>query len=108
MVARVFGSKRPGPRRVPISALGSSEPAETTPRGRWYLNERPIRWTPLASSAEARVSPARPGVGLAVEGEADAAGVVDAAAVREAVGWSFGVSRQAGEDVGIGAGSPAL
>ena len=60
MVARVFGSKRPGPRRVPMSAFGSSEPAETTPRGRWYLNERPIRWTPLASSAEARVSPARP------------------------------------------------
>ncbi len=33
-VARVLGSNRPGPRRVPISAFGSSEPAETTPRGR--------------------------------------------------------------------------
>ena len=56
-VARVFGSKRPLPRSVPTSAFGSSEPAERMPRGRWYLNERPTRWTPLASSAEARVSP---------------------------------------------------
>ena len=30
------------------------------PRGRWYLKERPMRCTPFASSAEARVSPATP------------------------------------------------
>src|SRR5262245_42540679 len=29
------------------------------PRGRWYLNERPTRWTSLAISAEASVSPSR-------------------------------------------------
>ena len=33
-------------------------PADITPRGRWYLKLRPITLTPLASSAEARVSPA--------------------------------------------------
>ena len=39
------------------SAFGSSAPAARMPRGRWYLKERPTRWTPLASSAEATVSP---------------------------------------------------
>lgn len=35
IVARVLGSKRSGPpRSVPRSALGSSDPAETMPRGR--------------------------------------------------------------------------
>ena len=42
------------------SALGSSTPAVSRPRGRWYLNERPNSVTPLASSAEASVSPAWP------------------------------------------------
>ena len=60
IVARMLGSNLPGPRRVPMSAFGSSEPAETTSQGRWYLKERLIRWTPLASSADARVSPAKP------------------------------------------------
>ncbi len=39
------------------------------PRGRWYLNERPTSRTPLASSAEASVSPAQSGKRLAVEAE---------------------------------------
>ncbi|OMP12868.1 hypothetical protein COLO4_02660 [Corchorus olitorius] len=41
-------------------ALGSSAPAATMPRGREYLKLRPITSTPLASSAEARVSPLKP------------------------------------------------
>lgn len=57
----MFGSNRPLPREVPISAFGSSDPALTAPLGRWYLKDRPIRWTQLASSAEATVSPRRPG-----------------------------------------------
>ena len=39
-------------------ALGSSAPAVTTPRGRAYLKLRLSTSMPLASSAEARVSPA--------------------------------------------------
>ena len=42
------------------SALGSSTPAATMPRGRWYLKLRPTRWMPAASSADASVSPAKP------------------------------------------------
>src|SRR5262245_6593867 len=34
------------------------------PRGRWYLNERPTSFTPLATSAEARVSPENPTMDL--------------------------------------------
>jgi len=41
-------------------AFGSSEPAVTIPRGRWYLKERPIKCLLLASSAEASVSPSQP------------------------------------------------
>src|SRR3954452_13980900 len=59
-VARVFGSLRPPGRSSWISAFGSSAPAERMPRGRWYLKERPTRRTPLARSAEASVSPAKP------------------------------------------------
>ena len=39
---------------------GSSAPAATIPRGRWYLKLRPTRRTPLAIRAEARVSPGWP------------------------------------------------
>ena len=39
------------------SAFGSSDPALSTPRGRWYLKLRPTTATPAASSAEASVSP---------------------------------------------------
>jgi hypothetical protein len=39
------------------SEAGSSYPAPTMPRGRWYLKLRAVRRTPLASKAEARVSP---------------------------------------------------
>jgi hypothetical protein len=38
-------------------ADGSSAPAEKMPRGRWYLKLRATIRTPLASSAEAKVSP---------------------------------------------------
>ena len=55
-----FGVSRAASRRTVTSAFGSSAPAVTMPRGRWYLNERPTRCTPFASSAEASVSPARP------------------------------------------------
>jgi hypothetical protein len=50
--------------RAPVSsctrALGSSAPAPTMPRGRWYLKLRPTRRTPLAINAEASVSPWNP------------------------------------------------
>ena len=59
-VARRFGAVRALSRATVTSAFGSSEPADRMPRGRWYLNERPTRCTPLASSAEASVSPAKP------------------------------------------------
>ena len=39
------------------SVAGSSTPAPTIPRGRWYLKLRAVRRTPLASRAEASVSP---------------------------------------------------
>ena len=45
----------------PISSTsveGSSTPAPTMPRGRWYLKLRAVSRTPLASRAEASVSPA--------------------------------------------------
>ena len=58
-VARVFGSRR-APARSSTSAFGSSGPAERMPRGRWYLKERPTSLTPLATSAEASVSPGWP------------------------------------------------
>ena len=35
-------------------------PDDTTPRGRWYLKLRPTSRTPLASKAEATVSPSKP------------------------------------------------
>ena len=56
---RVLASVRP-PWRSSTSALGSEAPAVTMPRGRWYLKLRPTRWTPLAMSAEASVSPEKP------------------------------------------------
>jgi hypothetical protein len=59
-VARTLGVRRAPSRWMPTSAFGSSAPAERKPRGRWYLNERPTRCTPLAISAEASVSPSRP------------------------------------------------
>lgn len=56
VVARWLGSNRlPVPRF--IRALGSSAPDAMTPRGRWYLNERPISIWSLASKALASVSP---------------------------------------------------
>ena len=58
-VALMLGSLR-GSSPTWTRALGSSAPAVTMPRGRWYLKLRPTRWTPLASSAAARLSPARP------------------------------------------------
>ena len=48
----------PGPRSSWISAFGSSAPWPMMPRGRPYLKLRPIMRTPLASSADAKVSPA--------------------------------------------------
>ena len=38
-------------------ALGSSTPAPVNPLGLWYLKLRPTKWIPLASSADAKVSP---------------------------------------------------
>ncbi len=45
--------------RVTI-ALGSSNPKDKRPRGRWRLNDRPTMWMSFASMAEASVSPAKP------------------------------------------------
>ena len=56
--ARWACAGRRGPR--PRCALGSSRPHDQTPRGRWSLKLRPTSRTPLASSAEASVSPAKP------------------------------------------------
>ena len=56
-VARKLGSVR-GPAPSWTMAFGSSDPALMMPRGRWYLKLRPTSLTPLASSAEASVSPA--------------------------------------------------
>ena len=57
MVVAMLGSAR-APSRMTTSAFGSSGPALEMPRGRWYLKLRPTSRTPLASSAEASVSPA--------------------------------------------------
>src|SRR6266542_2615096 len=58
-VARRLGSVKP-PLSSCTSAEGSSGPAVKMPRGRWYLKLRATRRTPLASSAEARLSPGWP------------------------------------------------
>ena len=58
-VARVLASRR-APLRSSTSAFGSSDPAVRTPRGRWYLKDRPTSLTPAPSSAEANVSPLKP------------------------------------------------
>jgi hypothetical protein len=57
--ARTLGTLRP-PARTCTSALTSLFAALSSPRGRWYLNERPSTLTPLAASAELIVSPAKP------------------------------------------------
>ena len=59
MVARTFGVWLAAP-ITSIIAFGSSDPAVSTPRGRWYLKLRPTTLTPLAKSAEATVSPLNP------------------------------------------------
>ena len=55
-VTRTLGVRR-GPSPTSTSALGSSAPQDQMPRGRCSLKLRPTRRTPLASSAEASVSP---------------------------------------------------
>ena len=60
VVKRVGDVQRASSRMTVTRALGSSDPAAMTPRGRWYLNERPNTRTPFASKAEASVSPAKP------------------------------------------------
>ena len=57
VVAGTFGVRRP-PTPIVNSAFGSSTPAETIPRGRWYLKLRPMRRILFAINAEASVSPA--------------------------------------------------
>ena len=59
-VARTLGTWVASVAPICMMALGSSAPAATMPRGREYLKLRPITSTPLASSAEARVSPLKP------------------------------------------------
>ena len=40
-----------------INPLGSCEPQEIIPLGRWYLNDLAISFTPFAIKADASVSP---------------------------------------------------
>ncbi|MNG07983.1 hypothetical protein D3C84_913120 [compost metagenome] len=59
-VARTLGTWADSVEPICRTALGSSAPAATMPRGREYLKLRPTMSTPLASRAAARVSPAKP------------------------------------------------
>ncbi|MNF89365.1 hypothetical protein D3C84_718880 [compost metagenome] len=59
-VARMLGTWALSVEPSCSTALGSSAPAATMPRGREYLKLRPTISTPLASRAAARVSPAKP------------------------------------------------
>ena len=56
-VALMFGSVLPFPLITWTSAFVSSAPELNIPLGRWYLKLLPTKWTPLARSAEAKVSP---------------------------------------------------
>ena len=59
LVAGKFGMRRE-PVPTVIKAFGSWMPDAKMPRGRWYLKLRPNTRMPLASSADASVSPAYP------------------------------------------------
>ncbi len=63
-------------------ALGSSRPHEQMPRGRCSLKLRPTRRTPLASSAEASVSPFEAAQAPSIEREGQRGGAIDPRAGR--------------------------
>ena len=58
IVARTLGSCS-APIPIDTKPPDSSAPQELTPRGRWYLKLLPTTSIPLASNAEATVSPTR-------------------------------------------------
>ena len=68
------------------SAFGSSTPALRMPRGRWYFQLRATSLTPLASRADASVSPAKPVYCLPLKEKRTGFAAIDSSAGRAAHG----------------------
>ena len=73
-------ARTPGAPSTETRQLGHCPAQHSSPRRRWYLNEREkVRWPP-ANSADPIVSPSKPGHVTAVERERDLRVTVDALA----------------------------